>query len=366
MTLSRRIAPWIACSALFVQGCTHQPPAHVRYGLKTYPTSQQPEEFRRPSKDRAPLATLNPDDLDDAVPGPVTLAKYGNHTPYDVLGKRYYLMPSAQGYAETGTGSWYGEKFQGQPTSTMEPYDLYAMTAAHKTLPLPTFVKVTNLENNRSVVVKVNDRGPFVDDRIIDLSYAAAVKLGYAQKGTARVKVEAIIVDDAPVISRGETRKPFSKAPGSSIAANKPTAPQRLTEAKPSRVSTPAAQVKNELLLANAEPTAAGTLVAPSQAEPAEAPAMQMALANKHLVNKQMALADKQIFLQAGAFSDQRAAHSLQNQLTQVVKAPVKIAKNDDTHFRVHVGPFADETAARAALAQIRDSQLANPLLIRR
>lgn len=320
MTLFRRITPWVVFGALFLQGCAHQPPPQVRYGLKTYPGGNG--EFSRPSRDRAPLVKLDPAKIVDAVPEPVTLAKYGNHTPYDVLGKRYYLMPSAKGYVETGTGSWYGEKFQGQPTSTMEPYDLYSMTAAHKTLPLPTYVRVTNLDNNRSAIVKVNDRGPFVDDRVIDLSYAAATKLGYAEKGTARVRVEAITFDDVPVISRGETR-PFRSAPP--VVAERPNGPAQ----RPASVAA-----RNELLLANNEPPAAGVA--------------------------------KQIFLQAGAFSDQRAAQSLQSRLTQVVDAPVRVAKNDGSHFRVHVGPFSDESTARQVLAQIRDSQIANPLLIRR
>lgn len=346
MTLFHRITPWLVCGTLLVQGCAHQPPPQVRYGLKTYPASSKPEEFRRPAKDRAPLVKLNPDEIIDAVPEPVTLARYGNHTPYDVLGKRYYLLPTAKGYAESGIGSWYGEKFQGQPTSTMEPYDLYAMTAAHKSLPLPTYVRVTNLENNRSVIVKVNDRGPFVDDRVIDLSYAAATKLGYAEKGTARVKVEAITFDDVPMITRGETRKPINKTPASTLAV---------------RPAVTTAQAKNELLLANSEPTAAGSITA----APASS-AATLTSAVTHHAPLQVAMADKQIFLQAGAFSDQQAANNLQTRLTQVVSAPVKVAKNDNTHFRVHVGPFSDESAARQALAQIRDSQLANPLLIRR
>lgn len=358
MTLFRRITPWLVCGTLLVQGCAHQPPPQVRYGLKTYPASNKPEEFRRPAKDRAPLVKLNPDEIIDAVPEPVTLARYGNHTPYDVLGKRYYLMPTAKGYAESGIGSWYGEKFQGQPTSTMEPYDLYAMTAAHKSLPLPTFVRVTNLENNRSAIVKVNDRGPFVDNRVIDLSYAAAVKLGYAEKGTARVKVEAITFDDVPMITRGETRKPFNKAPASTLAARPSTPPKAAVAIAPSRPAVITAQAKNDLLLANSEPTAAGSITAAAPAPSASTVTSKAPL--------QIALADKQIFLQAGAFSDQQAAHNLQSRLTQVVNAPVKVAKNDDTHFRVHVGPFSDESTARQALAQIRDSQLANPLLIRR
>lgn len=131
-----------------------------------------------------------------AVPEPVPRAEpraaYGNRSPYTVLGRTYTVMPSSQGYVERGIASWYGTKFHGRLTSSREPYDMYAMTAAHKSLPLPTFVRVTNLENGRSVIVRVNDRGPFHEDRIIDLSYAAAIKLGIHVAGTGKVEVRAI------------------------------------------------------------------------------------------------------------------------------------------------------------------------------
>src|SRR5690606_6096907 len=111
---------------------------------------------------------------------------------YEVFGKRYYVMKDARGYVERGIASWYGEKFHGRRTSSGETYDMYAMTAAHKTLPLPTYVEVTNLQNGRRVVVRVNDRGPFHENRIIDLSYTAAAKLGIIGPGTALVEVRAI------------------------------------------------------------------------------------------------------------------------------------------------------------------------------
>ena len=108
---------------------------------------------------------------DDAFPRPEARSRYGNGPVYEVLGKRYKVMPSSIGYLERGVASWYGKKFHGNLTSNREPYDMYAMTAAHKSLPLPSYVRVRNLSNNRSVVVRVNDRGPFVHNRIIDLSY---------------------------------------------------------------------------------------------------------------------------------------------------------------------------------------------------
>lgn len=136
-----------------------------------------------------------PDMPGDAVPRPEARSKYGNGPVYEVLGKRYTVMPSSSGYQERGVASWYGKKFHGNLTSNRETYDMYEMTAAHKTLPLPTYVRVRNLRNNKSIVVRVNDRGPFVHNRIIDLSYAAAIKLDMIKDGTSLVEVTAISYD---------------------------------------------------------------------------------------------------------------------------------------------------------------------------
>jgi rare lipoprotein A len=147
----------------------------------------------------ADAAPLNPKDAantPDAVPRDEPLSRYGNMESYKVYGATYHTLPSSKGYKEQGTASWYGTKFHGKRTSSGEPYDLYAMTAAHKTLPLPTFVEVTNLSNGRSVIVKVNDRGPFHDDRLIDLSYAAATRLDILPTGTGQVEIRAIDPDE--------------------------------------------------------------------------------------------------------------------------------------------------------------------------
>lgn len=130
--------------------------------------------------------------IPDAVPKVEPLAKSGNPESYVVFGRRYYTQKSARGHVERGLASWYGRPFHGRKTSSGETYDMYAMSAAHKTLPLPTYARVTNLENGRRVVVRINDRGPFHDGRVIDLSYTAAVKLGMKRQGTARVEVQAI------------------------------------------------------------------------------------------------------------------------------------------------------------------------------
>ena len=132
------------------------------------------------------------DEIADAVPKEEVHSKYGNPDSYEVFGKTYYVLDSSKGFKQKGKASWYGTKFHGRRASSGETYDMYAMTAAHKTLPLPTYVEVKNLENGRTAIVKVNDRGPFHDGRIIDLSYAAATKLGVVASGTAPVEIRAI------------------------------------------------------------------------------------------------------------------------------------------------------------------------------
>jgi len=146
-----------------------------------------------PSADTAvPAPPRDLDAIPDAVPRDEPRSRYGNPETYEVFGKRYKVMKSGKGHVERGLASWYGPGFHSERTSSGEPYDMYAMTAAHKTLPIPAYVRVTNLENGRSVVVRVNDRGPFVGERIIDLSYTAASKLDMLRAGTARVEIRVL------------------------------------------------------------------------------------------------------------------------------------------------------------------------------
>lgn len=143
--------------------------------------------------DAAPSAPpLDIASIPEPEPRDEPVSKYGNPPFYAVNGQTYYTLTSSAGYVERGVASWYGTKFHGQKTSSGEPYDMYAISAAHKTLPLPCYVRVTNLENGRSLIVRVNDRGPFIGDRLIDLSYAAAAKLGILARGTGRVEVRAL------------------------------------------------------------------------------------------------------------------------------------------------------------------------------
>lgn len=129
----------------------------------------------------------------EPIPTREPLSRYGNPTQYSVDGRSYQVMRNSTGYKTRGVASWYGTKFHKQRTSSGEPYNMYVMTAAHKTLPLPTYVKIKNLDNGKEAVVKVNDRGPFHADRVIDLSYAAALKLGVFPKGTANVEIETLM-----------------------------------------------------------------------------------------------------------------------------------------------------------------------------
>ena len=142
--------------------------------------------------DAAPDKEIDVSVIPNAKPKNEPKSRYGNPKSYVVFGKRYYVMNSSKGYVEKGIASWYGTKFHGRRTSSGETYDMYAMTAAHKTLPLPTYAEVTNLNNGRSIIVKINDRGPFHENRIIDLSYTAAIKLDIVKKGTGLVEVKAI------------------------------------------------------------------------------------------------------------------------------------------------------------------------------
>lgn len=197
----------LSIAALLLSGCTStsKPSSGSRYSIK---------------HDHGPSAPVDVSNVPDAVPKVEPKSRGGNKSTYKVLGKRYSVLPAADGYREIGGASWYGNKFHGHLTSNGETYDMYKMTAAHKSLPIPTYVKVTNLKNGRQVIVRVNDRGPFHKGRIIDLSYAAASKLGMLRSGTARVEVEAInpvtwnaskiIVSSATKVAPSTLSKPLS------------------------------------------------------------------------------------------------------------------------------------------------------------
>jgi rare lipoprotein A len=183
-----------------------------------------------PSAVPPPAVTETPppaESLPDIVPRAEPRSRYGNPPFYDVMGKRYFVLSSSVGYEERGVASWYGPGFHKVRTSTGEPYDMYGMTAAHKTLPLPAYVRVTNLQNGRSIVVRVNDRGPFVGNRIIDLSYTAASKLDMLRNGTAMVEVRSLepVYNNtaaAPPTATPPTATPLSATPLTTTAETPP------------------------------------------------------------------------------------------------------------------------------------------------
>ncbi len=250
--------------------------------------------------DDAPPEPIDVSNIRNAVPKPEPLSRYGNMPSYTVLGKRYYTMPSSKGYKERGIASWYGTKFHGRPTSSMEPYDLYSMTAAHKSLPLPTYVEVKNLRNGHSVIVKVNDRGPFHDNRIIDLSYAAASKLDMLGAGTALVEVRAIDTSNMEAPSEWPTWPPPATA-------------------------LPAVQQVALASTDTATTTAASPEIASSDA--AGTPAAESA----------------SLYLQVGAFRNQDNARRLQQEVTQQTGNDVRVietATDNGTLYKVQVGPL--------------------------
>ena len=198
----RRFA--VACALALLAACaSHKPrqdtstPPSSRgsaRGSSGVPETSRPQAERyRDEHDGGPAQpAVDVATLVEPTPKAEPRARYGNNPNYSVLGKDYRVVTDSRGYVERGIASWYGNKFHGYMTSSLEPYDMYGFSAAHKTLPLPTYARVTNLENGKSVVVRINDRGPFHENRLIDLSYAAAVRIGIWPKGTGLVEVRSI------------------------------------------------------------------------------------------------------------------------------------------------------------------------------
>jgi len=187
----------LSCSLLLL-GCVHHEPKTTG----TEPPYNPNDGRYKQDKDSGPQGEIDLSHIPDAVPRREVRTTAGNKNPYTVLGKTYHLIDDETSYRERGYASWYGNKFNGFHTSNGELYDMYAMTAAHKTLPIPSYVRVTNVSNGKSVVVRVNDRGPFHAGRIIDLSYAAAQRIGIHKTGTGLVDVEIVLPNDAAPIPR--------------------------------------------------------------------------------------------------------------------------------------------------------------------
>ena len=280
--------------------------------------------------DGPPARDIDVSHIPDAVPKREPITRAGNKNPYTVLGKTYALLPVADGYSEVGIGSWYGKKFHGRKTANGETYNMYAMTAAHKTLPIPSYVRVTNLDNNRSAIVRINDRGPFHGGRIIDLSYAAAKKLGYAGAGTTQVKVEVIKPDE---YQTNTVERPRVENRTTSSVATAPKNGINGTEVVASRVAMNSVE----------RPPALTTVTTDSYRLPGNT------------------------FLQVGAFASLNAAESSQSQVATVTARPTAIREDErmgDKLFRVLIGPFSSAAQLRNIREALIQTESLQPFVV--
>ena len=309
--------------------------------------------FSTPPQPNPPVTTIQPPPVPpspavlggvpDAVPRVEPRSRNGNPPFYDVLGKRYYVLSSSSGYWERGVASWYGPGFHKERTSTGEPYDMYGMTAAHKTLPLPAYLRVTNLQNGRSIVVRVNDRGPFVGNRIIDLSYTAAAKLDMLRNGTAMVELRTIDPAAPPAVITASAALPAAAALPA-VAAGSPPA------------TTPVAAPLTVISTADAAVSAPASTFAPSSTS---APASTSGPGN--------AAGAPALFVQAGAFADPANAQRLADKLRGGRYG--KVFVRDDQiagrrMYRVRIGPVPnvaefDRVVAALERAGVNDAHLA-------
>ena len=319
-----------AALAVLVASCTTSR-TPTQKSPSTTVRAQPGLDINRAHKDGAPWWDVDVSRIPDATPTLHTGPYKAN--PYTVLGKTYFPLQESKTYVASGTASWYGTKFHGQNTANGEVYDLYGMSAAHKTLPLPSYVRVTNLDNNKTVILRVNDRGPFYSDRIIDLSYAAAKKLGYAETGTARVKVEGI-------------------DPQQWWAAKGRPAPLMLNEPQVAQNSAPAITAS------------AGTVeqwTPPPQQHAAAVVPVQID------AKKNASAPASGQYLQVGAFANPDAAELLRSKLSGMVSAPVfisSIVRNQQTLHRVRLGPIGSPGEIAQVQNSVRLANLGSPSVV--
>jgi rare lipoprotein A len=309
------------------------PPA--RSGRGAYYQDDGPGENPPPNLEATP----------DAVPADEPLLRSAANRPYVVFGKTYTPLSGDSVFRQRGVGSWYGRKFHGQKTSSGEPYDMYAMTAAHPTLPLPSYVRVTNPGNGRSVIVRVNDRGPFHSERIIDLSYTAALKLGYAAQGSAVIEIERIRPGDAGLRPPVET-----VAKAGNPAAVEPV--------------RPAVQPTGRSDARSADPAAA--VVAAVQS--AQLPVPAAPAAGSETAVLATSTQPDGVYLQLGAFGAREGAEEFRIKTYQQLPwlaETIYIVARDRLH-RVQLGPFADRGAAQAVADRIRDTLQLKPVFVLR
>lgn len=323
-----------------------------------------------------------PSDLDrvpDAEPRIEPIRSSGGTSkPYTVLGRGYQPITDDRPFRESGVASWYGRKFHAASTASGEPYDMYAMTAAHKTLPLPSYVRVRNPANGREVIVRVNDRGPFVDGRVIDLSYTAALKLDLL-RGVAPVEIERITNEDIRTGAwRRDAGTAYAAAP---VPAPAPT-PVRVAAAP---VAVPSAWVAPVAMTAAAAPAATMPVApqtpvmaaAPSEPETPAGPREAMVvtdlaplapLAAPAAPSAPSASAASGFWVQLGAFRERDGAESLRNQAARglpTLAPQLRVFSEAGTH-RLQAGPFPSRNAAGEAVTQLRDSLRIAPMVVER
>ena len=297
--------------------------------------------------DANPPANL--DAVPDAVPK-IEAFTPSTGKPYVIFGKTYTPDVSGGPYRAQGHASWYGKKFHGKATANGERYDMYGMTAAHPTLPLPSYVRVTRLSTNKSVVLRVNDRGPFLNNRLIDLSYVAAYKLGMLSPGSAEVLVERI----TPEQIRNWQSAPV---PASFAAATTVT-----TVPPPAAASAPAPVVAQ-----TQEPKPVSDTLALSDTARQSASTTSTASAAPPVSSAQVPVAPGSMFLQLGAFADASKAQALaarvSSQIPADLSASVRVDQGSNNLHRVRIGPFANREAAVQALSPIQTSTGVAPSL---
>jgi rare lipoprotein A len=298
---------------------------------------------------------LDPDKIQDAVPVDEPRTAAGNKSPYTVLGETYNVMPESTGYSQTGRASWYGKKFHGYKTSNGEIYSMYKMSGAHKTLPIPSYVRVTNLDNGRNAIVRINDRGPFHSDRIIDLSYAAAVKLDVTRTGTANVKLETITPSTSAYAAREAEKDELPDV----VASTKPVArskPVVAVAARDSAVQKSRAPVPvDDYSLKSAQAKAATPTPSPAVAS---APAVFASPENTQVSN-----GSGSTWLQAAAFRSEDSANNLRNKLASITGRQVKIDTAQGLH-KVRIGPLADQKSISQVTELLVQNNLGKPQVV--
>lgn len=343
----------IAAASVFLGACGS---VQQRASVPSLPPSEQRPAEATPApvaapgsrpggyyKDDGPGDNPPPDlaSIPDAQPRAEPLHRFANE-PYTVFGQDYTPSKQLAKFRQRGLASWYGRMFHGKKTSTGEPYDMYAMTAAHPTLPIPSYARVTNVANGESVVVRVNDRGPFHPGRVIDLSYSAASRLGYVAKGHALVEVESIIPDQA------------------TIAATQSARPARQAGAKaPERLSSPPAA---------AVPSDRSTV---RQAAPAGDPITVLAQSSEERQPVSPRAGDHDtgsIFVQLGAFRTSDKATSFRDRVEREISwlATRLLIDASSGMYRLHVGPYGSLADARVIAERIGEALGLKPLVIRR